>query len=344
MTKCDPSLHRYTLCPAPELNRELDAMRTAISGEIAASPVAAKIAAVVLGGGYGRGEGGVWRETGKPDRPYNDIDFFVVSRASGRAERAGIDAALGEIGRRWSGRMGVEVEFGPAQDERSLRACAPTLMYQELRRGWVNVYGDDTAFAAFPELDFADLPTSEATRLLLNRGAGLLMSTATGDADFILRNSFKAVFGCGDAWLLLLRRYDHRLAERRQRIRELLPELSEFYEAAAKFKELPYAVSGAEAAEWWRRAAVCWLSAVPAALELADAGREGPLWRNAARNLIAWRMGWRARLFPDHPRKRLLKELRIILFAIYLNRVYSIGYRGSMMDSELWLRLWRRFN
>src|SRR4051794_37699748 len=36
-----------------------------------------KLEAVLLGGGYGRGEGGVLR-TSEGDRPYNDLEFYVA--------------------------------------------------------------------------------------------------------------------------------------------------------------------------------------------------------------------------------------------------------------------------
>src|SRR5882762_1805177 len=63
----------------------LEAQLANICGEVAARVQsvipAAKLEAVVLGGGYGRGEGGVLR-TVRGDQPYNDIEFYVFLRGS----------------------------------------------------------------------------------------------------------------------------------------------------------------------------------------------------------------------------------------------------------------------
>ncbi|MBP1583268.1 MAG: hypothetical protein J6866_04865, partial [Victivallales bacterium] len=58
----------YTGVPAPELNRQLDLALTAMANDISALNLPG-IAGVVLGGGYGRGEGGV-RHTPQGDKLY----------------------------------------------------------------------------------------------------------------------------------------------------------------------------------------------------------------------------------------------------------------------------------
>ena len=58
----------------PRVERRISDAIDGIRAAFAASPASAGIRAVVLGGGYGRGEGGA-----TPDgMPYNDMDFFVV--------------------------------------------------------------------------------------------------------------------------------------------------------------------------------------------------------------------------------------------------------------------------
>ena len=66
---------RYTMTADPDVKSVLDCFLPAVSAEIDALQLP-KLRAVVLGGGYGRGEGGV-RHTPEGGRLYNDLDFFV---------------------------------------------------------------------------------------------------------------------------------------------------------------------------------------------------------------------------------------------------------------------------
>ena len=49
-------------------------------------------------------------------------------------------------------------------------------MMQELKRGYHLVYGEDLLNEYLPELPAEELPFSEACRLLLNRGMGLMLA------------------------------------------------------------------------------------------------------------------------------------------------------------------------
>ena len=125
---------RYTVIPSAELDSLLDGALAGIAADIEAkkSPF---LRAVVLGGGYGRGEGGVWR-TPAGDRLYNDLDFFVFSSRAGRADAGKIERDLREISKKWETKLGVSVDFGPAKNIESLKTVSQTLMFQELLRGW----------------------------------------------------------------------------------------------------------------------------------------------------------------------------------------------------------------
>ena len=57
-----------------------------------------RLAGVVLGGGYGRGEGGVCTDPSGGEHPYNDLDFYVVTEEGAtNDERAAIDRALAPL-------------------------------------------------------------------------------------------------------------------------------------------------------------------------------------------------------------------------------------------------------
>ena len=74
----------YTGVPSREIAELLgDALKN-IGAEVEALRLP-KLSAVVLGGGYGRGEGGVLR-TEHGDHLYNDLDFFVFADGTSRRE------------------------------------------------------------------------------------------------------------------------------------------------------------------------------------------------------------------------------------------------------------------
>src|SRR5690349_17340395 len=62
--------------------------------------------AVLLGGGYGRGEGGVCI-TAEGDRPYNDLEFYVMVRGNVLAAERRYGRRLHDLGHRLSPGAGV---------------------------------------------------------------------------------------------------------------------------------------------------------------------------------------------------------------------------------------------
>ncbi len=71
---------RFTIDGSPELEDRLERLCSAAQRWGHGTEIPPKdIATVVLGGGYGRGEGGVLR-TEAGEQPYNDLEFYVFCR------------------------------------------------------------------------------------------------------------------------------------------------------------------------------------------------------------------------------------------------------------------------
>lgn len=224
---------------------------------------------VVLGGGYGRGEGGVATGPGGEERPYNDLDFYVVADdASSAADLAEIGTRLAPLSREWTARLGIDVDFSPAKTYWRIKHDEARVMVQELVRGYIDVAGKkgDELFAAIERRPAEALPFGEAVRLLMNRGAGLLLARNLGvsaeeqnpsgtearnQGGFAARNLNKCVLGAGDAILIARRQYAWRLEERAERIGDSL------YSAAAEWKMRPRAeapFTAEEARKAWMKA------------------------------------------------------------------------------------------
>ena len=279
---------RHTAIECPELDRLVDDSCTEVGREVEALRIP-RLAGVVLGGGYGRGEGGV-KETGNGARTlFNDLDFFAITEdGASTDEIAAITAALEPVSKKWTDRLGLDVDFTVRTPWR-IKHDEDRLMIQELVRGYFDVAGckGERLFAHIRLIDAMKVPWMEAARLLMNRGMGLLLAMegtgngeeGTGNGEegrgereqgrgFVLRNINKCVLGAGDAWLVARHDYRWKAAERGDALGDAL------YRAAVEWKFLPRD----EAVCSWETAQKSWCEAFD---EVMDAGRgEGALSRS----------------------------------------------------------------
>jgi hypothetical protein len=289
------SAHAYR---SEEADRIVEGALRGIAADLAALRVP-RLAGVVLGGGYGRGEGGV-----KPDgRLSNDLDFYALV-APGSGDRVADAAAqtLVPLGRKWSERLGLDVDFTVKTPER-MKKDEARLMVQELVRGYCDVWGKagEELFAQVARRAAEDVPRSEAVRLLANRGAGLLLAREPGrDPEFVARNIAKGVMGAGDARLVARGAYRWKAEERREALGDAR------YAAALAWKFRPRE----EPPCTWEEAREAWLAAAE------EVGR-GAERRRTVRNALRWVV--RRRTWGDwrtagwDPEERLLAGIARVL-------------------------------
>jgi len=238
---------RYTLKGDAAFDEMLDKYLLDISEAVKKLAGSEGIAALVLGGGYGRGEGGVFESSDGQKKLYNDLDFFVIAKNISPARIKKINRTLASLGEELSSEIGVDVDFGPAKSLKQLAKMPFTMMWQELREGHIVVSGAKNVLDSLPNYDLHNLPLSEGLRLLLNRGAGLLFARqkleqeniSDEDCDFIGRNLNKAILACGDVVLLLRNKYCLSVQERLSLLEELDAAGAELYKQAVNFKISP---------------------------------------------------------------------------------------------------------
>jgi hypothetical protein len=216
---------RFTLDGSPELERHLASVCEKVATEVRALIPSAKLDGLLLGGGYGRCEGGVLR-TGTGDQPYNDLEFYVFVRGNALFAERKYRAALHAIGHRLSPEAGLEVEFKVLTLEK-LRRAAPSMFFYDLVSGHRWLVGDDSLLAGCEHHGAAgDIPLHEATRLLMNRCSGLLFSAerlrrakfGPDEADFVGRNLAKIQLALGDVLLTAAGQYHWSCQERHERL------------------------------------------------------------------------------------------------------------------------------
>jgi hypothetical protein len=176
---------------------------------------------LVLGGGYGRGEGGVMQERDGAGFS-NDLDYFLFDD---RPEAPRLQAWCRQIERTESAAMGIDVEIKCLRAE-SLGDPSRSMMFADLVAGHVVVAGDGGFLARLGEgLDFSRIEPEETTRLLWNRGSGLFFCRCRMGCDdelkFVIRNHAKAKLALGDAWLCMHGRYTSNCRERAARLAAL---------------------------------------------------------------------------------------------------------------------------
>lgn len=333
----------YSKSADPRVERRIQDALDGIRASFAAAPESSEIRAVALGGGYGRGEGGV-----TPDgMPYNDMDFFVVM--NGRMPSPGLRGLLNAISSEWRGKLAIDIDFCCVKSMKTLYKDAHTLMIQELFAGKHIIFGDEHIFDDAPRRPFSELPWTEAARLLLNRGAGLLFArqraSDPSQADFVRRNLHKAALGCGDAILVVHRDYRRTGTDRLEALRMyheaswLVPA----YEDALSFKYAPGTGKEPDYAQhlecWFRTMTlvtteitrhIASSDAYFSACRLADAG---PRSLKALLLSLYSAPVLPALLFPlaVHPRVKLLRLLTTCL-------------ENPEHETETFIRLWKRYN
>jgi hypothetical protein len=245
---------RFTPDGSRELEQHLAQTCAKIAAGIRGLIPARKLEAVLLGGGYGRGEGGVLRIPAG-DKPYNDLEFYVCLRGNRHLNELRFGRALHVLGEILTPQAGIEVEF-KITSLRELERASVSMFSYDLLAGHRWLVGDEPLLARCSHhRDPEAIPMSEATRLLMNRCSGLLFAQeklgrpvfTEADADFVRRNLAKAELALGDAVLVAHRQYHWSARERHRRIERLaradtspwLQEVARHHAAGVAFKLHP---------------------------------------------------------------------------------------------------------
>jgi hypothetical protein len=199
---------RFTLDGSAALEAKLEALCEEIRLATLRLVPPSRLDGLVLGGGYGRGHGGVLK-TDEGDAPYNDLEFYVFVRGNSVLNRARDAESFRSLGETLSPAAGLHIEF-KIDSLQKLRRSVVSIFSYDLVSGHRVIYGANALFRGCEHhLDPGSIVPSEATRLLLNRCSGLLLakelllkpSLTFEDCDFVARNLAKAQLALGDVLL-----------------------------------------------------------------------------------------------------------------------------------------------
>lgn len=221
----------------------------AISEDVQAVVAPQDWVALILGGGYGRGEGGALR-TAYGFRPYNDYDLVLIHRSRDPAQWTD---RLRELEHNHGRLCGIHVDVKPLT-EASIPELPHTLTWYELQRGHRVLAGKANVLEKMGRHDLSQILPSEWGRLLFNRGSGLLFSIwlhqgkrCSFAADespevFMTRQIQKGWLALGDVWLAERGLYNASVVQRAAAWREQensTPDYRAEYLRAVEFKLSP---------------------------------------------------------------------------------------------------------
>lgn len=341
-----PTNRRFTLDGDEALERHLERTCARVLSGIRGMIPARKLEAVMLGGGYGRGEGGVLHGA-DGHRPYNDLEFYVVLRGNRHLNERRYHRRLEVLGEILTHLADVEVEFKIAS-AREMASREVSMFSYDLVVGHRLLWGSPAILEEWAHHRSAtNISIAEATRLLMNRCSGLLLArekldraTFTAhDADFVRRNIAKAQLACGDAVLAARWNYHWSCRERHRRLEALLVEtpapwlerIVRHHAVGVEFKLHPYTTTepreqlDAMHREVSAMARDCWLhleghrleKTFPSARAYAeDSDDKCSHTLGLFNTLLNFRIdGWKRQVRPyRHPRERVFNALALLLW------------------------------
>jgi rhamnosyltransferase len=346
-------LLRFTTDGSAELENHLARICKKVLAGVQALIPAEKLEALVLGGGYGRGQGGVLK-TEAGDAPYNDLEFYVFLRGNRVLNERSYHQPLQHLGESLSAEAGLHVEFKVDSLER-LRRSPVTMFSYDLVSGHRILSGDEEIFARCKHhLDATKIPLAEAIRLLFNRCTGLLLAKellqqhelSPDEADFVGRNLAKAQLALGDVVLVAAGKYNWSCLERQNALAELtfpdappwMEKVRKYHAAGVDFKLRPrqtsksladfqadHAFISSFALQVWlwlesRRLNRTFSSAHDYAVSGVEKCGGMPVWRNVLLNAKNFGPASILSLSATrYPRERLLNSLPLLLWNEPLN-------------------------
>lgn len=239
---------RFTVYGGPALEQELTILAAEAAAVVRAGVRSGAMEALVLLGGYGRGEGGVQVRDGR-EAPHNNFDFLLLTRGLGKAASKDLKRDLAPRLTALGAPLGIGMDLSvmPAS---ALRRAPALVLWYDMRFGHKTLAGNEGFVPSLSQMTLDRVPATDVLRLMVNRGTLFLLNdliTAFGDPTgehrrTLLKHTVKGIIGYGDAFLFSRGRYHWSYRARRSAMAALAGEaggLAEMYDRALEFRFRP---------------------------------------------------------------------------------------------------------
>jgi len=202
-------------------------------------------AALILIGGYGRGEGGIVLENDRY-RPHNNLDLlYIYNRniAIGRIELA--NKKLQDISRKYN----VGIDMSAIKKQKLLRLEGLVVSY-DMRHGHITILGNSNFLKEHKEFSIYNIDSVDIRQLLVNRGTLLLINRillnkeiqTKEEKKLIIKHTIKAIIGYCDALLYFNDSYHWSYAQKElnmSRLENIDKDTKSLYSKAILFRFMP---------------------------------------------------------------------------------------------------------
>ena len=289
---------RYTLDGDERVEAQMGADQEVISEALAGLMQPPEFQALVLMGGYGRGEGGFFFVKDRP-YPYNDYDYFIITRRLSKPDQRALQPKVDALCDKLAEQVNVAVDMAFLREE-DIPHLEYNLMHAEMQWGHRVVAGNPNILDAMPDMPIETLPLGEFTRLMHNRGTLLLMNqlmlSEEGEPqdpksrEKFVKYIFKSVRAIVDALLAAEDRYDPSYATKKALLPTVQLDYPHLAQLIADFDLAFEAKFHPDFSEhikqdlpaWQQRGIVAWLAAMRL-LEQVRTGGEIRDWGDYAR-------------------------------------------------------------
>jgi len=219
---------KYSIRGSADFDAHIDTDMQRIAECVSHSPYAKDFKAIILIGGYARGEGTPCIREGK-QMSFNDYDLVVVSSNMPRSRQTVVQEHLRTLEKQLTNDIGLPTDLY-LYTENKMRTAEFSLLNYEMKFGHMVIWGDQNIADIMPNYVGAALPISEGTRLLLNRGKLLIdiqQRLATQEPltpeerETFIKFLFKSGLAFGDCTLLINGKYDISYTEKKVRIEDM---------------------------------------------------------------------------------------------------------------------------
>lgn len=202
-------------------------------------------AALILIGGYGRGEGGIVLENGGY-HPHNNLDLLYIY--NGNINTDTVEQANMKL-QKISKKYNIGIDMSAINKQKVMKLDGQVVAY-DMRHGHKTLLGDSKFLKEHQAFSLYNIDPADIRQLLVNRGTLLLINrvllnkpTLTKDEKkLIIKHAIKAIIGYGDALLYFNDSYHWSYAQKQTNMSELKnidKAIKNLYSEAMLFRFMP---------------------------------------------------------------------------------------------------------
>jgi hypothetical protein len=223
--------HRFTYNGNTTAEKMIFQMLNKISFCISNLVPSKQMKALILLGGYGKGEGGLVKENGTY-LPHNNFDLLLVTSDLPETKRRNIYHLVTKKMQSLAQKLGVGIDISVIP-ETKIKSMPTRVLWYDMKEGHRTISGDKHLIPSLPHFK-KNIPSWDMRNLMVNRGSLLIINAlclATRESDqiptpelpreikkLIIKHTMKAIIGYGDALLYFNNNYHWSYKEKHTRI------------------------------------------------------------------------------------------------------------------------------